>query len=426
MSVDSIGARRLIVVAACVGLVVRLAFAFGYWLHKPLTHDEREYLALARSLTLGKGFTYDLPADFSDIPRFGRAPGYPLFLVVAGAGLADYEETPPTVKVAQSIVGAIGVWVMGAIARRAGGPRAGTAAAFVAAVYPPLVWICAYVFSEVLFSTTALAAVLLLNVSLDRIGAADLRKGPSGWAFAAGIATGGAMLIRPAMTLFVPVALIWLIRRRRTGLALALLAGALIVVGPWTIRNMRVYHRFVFIASEGGVTFWTGNHPLATGEGDMAANPAIKVSEIAFRREHPGVSQEELEPLYYREAIRYIASHPIWWGGLLMKKAFYTVVPMGRSYALHSPLYRTATIASYLVVLPFAVLGVVIWSRHSRPPESLFALLLSAVLVCVLFFPQERFRIPVIDPALIVCAGVWFAQRATTGEQRVASSEYAE
>jgi len=26
------------------------------------------------------------------------------------------------------------------------------------------------------------------------------------------------------------------------------------------------------------------------------------------------------------------------------------------------------------------------------------------VLVCVVFFPQERFRIPVIDPALIVLA----------------------
>jgi hypothetical protein len=30
--------------------------------------------------------------------------------------------------------------------------------------------------------------------------------------------------------------------------------------------------------------------------------------------------------------------------------------------------------------------------------------LASAVLVCVVFFPQERFRIPVIDPALIVLA----------------------
>jgi hypothetical protein len=28
----------------------------------------------------------------------------------------------------------------------------------------------------------------------------------------------------------------------------------------------------------------------------------------------------------------------------------------------------------------------------------------SSLLVCVVFFPQERFRIPVVDPALIVCA----------------------
>jgi hypothetical protein len=28
----------------------------------------------------------------------------------------------------------------------------------------------------------------------------------------------------------------------------------------------------------------------------------------------------------------------------------------------------------------------------------------SALLVCLVFFPQERFRIPVIDPTLIVCA----------------------
>ena len=68
MSADPIRARRLVVAAALVGLVLRLAFAFGYWVGKPLTHDEREYLALARSLTLGKGFTYDLPPDAADTP----------------------------------------------------------------------------------------------------------------------------------------------------------------------------------------------------------------------------------------------------------------------------------------------------------------------------------------------------------------------
>ena len=53
---------------------------------------------------------------------------------------------------------------------------------------------------------------------------------------------------------------------------------------PWTIRNIRVYGRFVLVASEGGVTFWTGNHPLAVGDGDLAANPAIKRAELEFRR----------------------------------------------------------------------------------------------------------------------------------------------
>jgi hypothetical protein len=34
------------------------------------------------------------------------------------------------------------------------------------------------------------------------------------------------------------------------------------------------------------------------------------------------------------------------------------------------------------------------------------------VLLSLAFFPQERFRIPVIDPALIVCAASWWALRS--------------
>ena len=55
------------------------------------------------------------------------------------------------------------------------------------------------------------------------------------------------------------------------------------MIAPWTVRNLRVHDRFVLIASEGGVTFWTGNHPLARGEGDLAANPDLKRAELAFR-----------------------------------------------------------------------------------------------------------------------------------------------
>ena len=123
---------------------------------------------------------------------------------------------------------------------------------------------------------------------------------------------------------------------------------------PWTIRNVRVYDRFVLIASEGGVTFWTGNHPLAIGEGDLAANPAIKQAEIEFRAAHPGLTPEALEPLYYRDALAYIIGAP----GLVGAPAgsqgvLHSSVPMGPSYALHSTRYRVASVGA--VPAPAAV-----------------------------------------------------------------------
>jgi len=408
MSIDPTRAQRLIVAAAVAGFALRLAFGIAYWQHRPLTHDEREYLVLSKNLTLGKGFVYDTPdAEGGSAQQFGRAPGYPFFLMLVGAGRGDFDATPARVKLAQSIIGAFGVWLIGLIACRSAGPGAGIAAAATAAVYPPLVWICSYVFSEALYSTLALISVVSLNRALDR---AD-RAGSTAGAIGAGLTSGVAILVRPVMLLFLPIAALWLIALRRTGLAVTIFIAAALVVAPWTIRNVRVYHRFVLVASEGGVTFWTGNHPRARGEGDLAANPELKLADLSFRAEHPGLTAEELEPLYYREALRAIGDHPLWWVRLILKKAFYTIVPAGPSYALHSPLYRFVSIASYLLLLPVGVLGAVHWWRRPHRPETLLPLAASAVIVCIVFFPQERFRIPVLDPTLIVCAGAWYGLR---------------
>ena len=414
---DFARSQRLIVAAAIAGLLVRLAFAFLYWHDKPLTHDEREYLALAESVSAGRGFTYAPDHETGTAQQFGRAPAYPLFLAVVGGGGGGHATTPASVKVAQAMVGALGVWVIGLLARRAAGPHAGVAAAATASVYPPLVWICAYVLSEALYSTVALIAILFLDQALDRTpqsGNGSAAPGGTAPAMAAGLATGVAILVRPAMLFFVPLAALWLVAHRRLALAASFLLCATLIVAPWTFRNVRVYDRFVLVASEGGVTFWTGNHPLARGEGDLAANPDIKAAELAFRAAHPGASAEELEPLYYREALGYITTHPGWWLLLVLKKAFYTVVPAGPSYTLHSTLYRVSSIASYVILLPFAVFGIRAWLRAPHRPEALFLLAASAVIVCLLFFPQERFRIPVIDPTLIVCAGIWYGSRVQT------------
>jgi 4-amino-4-deoxy-L-arabinose transferase-like glycosyltransferase len=310
------------------------------------------------------------------------------------------------VKIAQAVVGGIGVLLVGLVATQLAGPRGGVVAAGIAAVYPPLVWISAYGFSEALFWPLALAVAWTFDRALGR---------PSDGAFfagAAGLITGLGILIRPALLLFLPMALVWLVVRRRVTAALLLAAGAIIVVAPWTVRNYLHHERFVPVASDGGVTFWTGNHPLALGEGDMAANPALKIANQELRARYPGLNEEAMEPIYYREAFAWIRAHPLQWLGLEARKIFYLMVPVGPSYTLHSRLYYVASVVSYGIVAVLAVVGVVRLGTHRRSTPGLWLLLASAVAVCLVFFPQERFRIPIIDPVLVVAAGgVWATRR---------------
>ena len=86
MTLDDTRARRFLIAAAAAGLALRLAFGFLYWVDKPLTHDEHEYLALARGVVSGLGFVYDDAHETGTAQRFGRAPAYPLFLAALDAG----------------------------------------------------------------------------------------------------------------------------------------------------------------------------------------------------------------------------------------------------------------------------------------------------------------------------------------------------
>jgi 4-amino-4-deoxy-L-arabinose transferase-like glycosyltransferase len=392
--------RQALIGAAIAGLALRLAFGLLYWVDKPLTRDEREYLSLARSLAAGRGFVYDVAEGGPQDP-FGRAPGYPAFLVLAGGGRSSSESVPTSVKASQAVIGAVGVLLVGAIARRLAGDRAAAIAATIAAVYPPLVWISAYALSEAVFWPLGLFVVWLF----------DRASGDRRLPFVAGMAAGGAVLVRPGIMLFLAFAGAWLLVRRQFWVVVMLALGSALIITPWTIRNAAQHGRLVMVASEGGVTFWTGNHPRAIGEGDLNANPHLKVEAQALRARHPHLNEEEMEPIYYREALAWMIHNPVDWLVLEARKVFYLIVPIGPSYWLHSTRYVVASLVSYLLVLPFAVIGFVrLHERRGRSP-GLWLLAASAVATCLIFFPQERFRIPIIDPALIVCAACWFAGR---------------
>lgn len=407
----SIGRSKSILLgAAALGFALRLAFALGYWVDKPLTKDEREYLSLARSLARGHGFSYDEDVLAQPVEPVGRAPGYPLFLALAGGGRQPTAGVPTPVKIVQSAVGAAGVVLIGIVAGELAGQGAGSAAAIIAACYPPLIWISAYALSEVVIWPIGLFLVW-------SFGRPAWPRDRRGWASCVGCGAlaGVAALTHPALAFFVVFAALWLFRRVGFVPAAVFALGALLVITPWTVRNYRQYGRLVPIASEGGVTFWTGNHPLALGEGDLAANPELARDKQALRARHPGLNEEQMEPVYYLEALAWIRANPLDWMRLEARKLFYVVVPIGPSYRLHSGRYYGASLISYGLLLPVAIAGVRrLGSRRVRLP-ALWLLAGSSVFASLLFFPQERFRIPVIDPVLVTCAGAAWSRSEAAG-----------
>jgi 4-amino-4-deoxy-L-arabinose transferase-like glycosyltransferase len=418
--------RGATVLAAGVGFAARLAFGFGYWVDKPLTHDELEYLTLARHLAAGNGFTYDaapsVEAGGIAPQQFGRAPGYPVFLALVST-LSPIDPTatatPAAVKVAQAILGAVSVVVIAALAVQVGGPGAGTVAAAITTFHLPLVWISAYVLSEALYSPLALLSALILGRVTDQRGERMATGRASRVLFTAGTAglvAGLSALTRPVLLLFLGCATIWLVFRPARRAAGAFVIGASLVIAPWTIRNAYEYQRIVLIAPQSGVNFWIGNHAFARGDGDLAANAPLKTADLELRERYPDLDAAELEPIYFAEAFGHIARHPLRWVGLEARKFFYQWVPIGPSYRLHSARYYAASAASYVMILPLAITGFVTLARRHRLPGALLVLAGSEVTAGLIFFPQERYRIPVIDPTLVILAATWIWLRFGTTE----------
>jgi hypothetical protein len=207
-------------------------------------------------------------------------------------------------------------------------------------------------------------------------------------------------LIRPATVFLIPVYLIW--TAHFSDWKKAVLIGFIYFAAllPWNLYLFHQEGRFVFIASEGGVTFWTGTHPLYSGEGDLSVNPPVQKAYRDLLKEHQSETPTQREKLYFRQAVQNIFQHPIHYIVLEGKKLFYWIFPLGPSVLETSWLHRMAGICFYIPLLILSVLG--FKSLRTDIRWFLLGVAGSFTIMILIFFPQERFRIATIDPLLIL------------------------
>jgi hypothetical protein len=209
-----------------------------------------------------------LQPDGSPAPgeHFGRAPFYPVFLAgmtrltrtspalsaapeptgEPGADTATPPAGPGTgllraIRVVQSCLGGVLVWLVAWLANRAAGPAAATAAGALAALYPPLAWT---------------PAILARRCSPLALGCAACDLGQP----ARGCRSGGRLAGLAVLTLWPALILLhgcpWLCWRQRWPAALFTLVRARHrPLDPGNARDKAT----VLVASKAALP-WTGNH----------------------------------------------------------------------------------------------------------------------------------------------------------------------
>lgn len=403
MTVNLAGMRlpehRWTLIAFLLALVLRLAFAFGYWIDQPLTIDQVEYLMLAENLQAGEGLVYDEPSLM-------RSPGYPVFLAAVQSIVPGVQ----SVRLVQSILGALAVFLVATLARRLAGSRAAVAAAFLIAVYPPQLFQTAYILSESLYTLLALTT-LLATIRLHEATPPSPATPPLRELLIAGTLAGITVLTRPEFLLFLGLIGLYLVATRRHVAGVLLAAVVILVIAPWPIYNVVSHDRVVMLSSRGGPNLWMGNSALAIGDGDVSANPPMREQYRTILRENQHLTPEEIERVFYRHTFADIRADPVRFATNMVRKAVYFWVPIGPSYRVRSTLFWGAQALSFLTLLALSAAAAPRLRRLQPPPVVLALLLASVYMTCLVFFPLTRYRVPVFDPVLIACAATLWSSR---------------
>ncbi len=325
-------------------------------------------------------------------------PAYPWVLVAALRIGGDRPLTWLALELIQAALGVLLVYVIYRIALLLAERRVAIVAALLVAVYPAQIYTCNEFHSINFYSVLGAAAVFWLTRYTNESRAwKDL-------AFA-GIAMGLLMLFRaeaPALVLL--FALILVVRRGAAELrrAVAFTAIAFLVLAPWTLRNLLVFHQFVLVTDSAGKNLWIGNNPHATGSQHYPFNDFVPPDLWLACRQAPQNRDAEIacETVFERAAIHFALTHPAAEVRLAFTKLDYFFVFDPSHEKGRRPIYWVPSVLLSLAALYGAWLR-----RHQLLREDLFvvASILFAIAVTAAVFALPRYKM-VIDPFLMFFA----------------------
>jgi 4-amino-4-deoxy-L-arabinose transferase-like glycosyltransferase len=436
------GRAGLATLAAILALGVGLRVDYA-WEGRAPVYDAAAYARIAANLDQGRGFTAGKAATQ---PSSNYSPGLPL--LVTGAYEVSGGVHERLARVLLALLGSLAVLFTYLIGRRLSGPAAGLIGAAAVAVYPALLEYQGMLMSE------PLAAALLSGAVLAVLWADDARQAnPASWSchgegglragrcvrsrppsprhplvrwVLPGVLLGALAMVRPEYlgVVFVLGLVVFAIGARddwRGSLARAaiLLAGFVLVVAPWTVRNATALDRFVPVSTGGGQVLFAGTYlpsdgdPEKVGAEVVARHPGIfaaadlrrlRLEQILARlaaQRYPGLETDQALSRMGREQLwDDVSEEPLEFAGFLATKVG-RIWSHGPRDVMREPLWE----ALHWALVAFGLLGLALLARRRRWEALLLAAVLLSITALSAILVASPRRVLVMLPLVAALAG---------------------
>ena len=346
--------------------------------------DGRDYDHRALNILCNRGYGY----GYTPTHALFRTPVYPLFLAVV---YLICGHSFLVVRVVQSIIGTLTCLLIYLIGFNIfGSKKIALLSVGIAALYPLFVFDCIQILTECLFTFLLAAAVFFILHFHDTKRMQFLLAG--------GLSLGLCALTRPVGIILLPLTCLWfflVVKGKRQGLIYSLIVvlASLIVVSPWSIHNYIVYGRLILLSSQPSTMLWVGSGEWQ-GKGKDNFNEQF----------HKAAPDE-----FYKKAFGFILRNPKRFlkGRSRQFLRFWRIVP-----GLNHSLIRNIINLLSITFIPVVGLAGLFLSLSYKREKTLFFMMstIAFTLAHTLTVGAVRYRVPLVDPYLIIFASFLIAR----------------
>jgi len=408
---------RILSLIALAALVLRVGYVAFAKTNQPIHGDQLFYNAEANRLARGDGFLepFDPQALSRGVIREGKDPAAdhpPLTVIVlAPVSFVTSQALIPQ-RLTMAVLGTVAVVVIGLLARRLAGDRAGWIAAGIAAIYPNL-WVNDGLIMSETIATLVVALALLYAYRL-------IREPNVANALIVGALCGLAALTRAELVLLVPLLAVpaALVARsvataQRWKLAGIGVLAAAVLIAPWVGYNLSRFDEPTYLSTNDGIALLGSNcDSVYFGDG-------MGLTDLKCLGPNPRGDQSVDSKIYRDRAFDYIGDHK-------KRAVLVAFARVGRTWSLFRPWdmvsynkgegregwVTTLGLIAYFPLLIAAVAGWVVMRRRRRRSWPLLVPVLVVTIASAVTYGQTRFRVPA-EPTIVVLAAVAIAAAAT-------------